>query len=176
MQRILRINLQARNQAAKALRKRELNKYREDWKDYEYRHNLREKSRNEHIKAERKARKEDWTMGPLAPKRDVGTNQNLYGTVTNLLYSGPVFPPKVRYGPKDNSWDAIPDKQKGFEGLGNEGNIVDGDRVCVVKGKDSLIGQIGKVKEVSNDTKELRIEGLNVVWKTSSFLQAQGSI
>ncbi|EXJ71578.1 uncharacterized protein A1O5_05386 [Cladophialophora psammophila CBS 110553] len=139
MQRILRINLQARNQALKASRRKNYEKLRDDWKDYETRLIQTEKVKNAHIKAERRARREDWVLGPLAPKRDIGTKQDFYGTVSNLLYQGPVFPPKVRHG-----------------------NIVEGDRVCIVKGKESLIGQIGQVKDVSSDSKELRIEGLNM--------------
>ena len=176
MQRILRINLQARNQAAKAARRKEYDTYRKDWKDYQRRYNIREKAQNELIKAEKKARKEDWILGSLAPRRDVGVNQDLYGTVKNLLYQGPVFPSKVRYGPKGNSWDDVPDGEKLWEGLGNEGNIVVGDRVCVVKGKDSLIGQIGKVKEVLSDTKELRLEGLNMVCNASDVAHLRKSI
>ncbi|KIW31424.1 uncharacterized protein PV07_03074 [Cladophialophora immunda] len=167
MQRILRINLQARNQALKASRRKNYEKLREDWKEYEARLIQTEKVKNAHIKAERRARREDWVMGPLAPKRDVGTKQDFYGTVSNLLYQGPVFPPNVRHGPRSNGWDPVggegsEEDQKEWEGFGNEGNIVEGDRVCIVKGRDGLIGQIGKVKDVSNDSKELRIEGLNM--------------
>ncbi|KIX95476.1 uncharacterized protein Z520_08993 [Fonsecaea multimorphosa CBS 102226] len=168
MQRILRINLQARNQTLKATRRKNYEKLREDWKEYETRLVQTEKVKNAHIKAERRARREDWIMGPLAPKRDVGTKQNFYGTVSNLLYQGPVFPPRVRHGPKSNGWDPVggeglEEEQKEWEGFGNEGNIVEGDRVCIVKGKkQGLIGQIGKVKDVSSDAKELRIEGLNM--------------
>ncbi|OAG42320.1 hypothetical protein AYO21_03488 [Fonsecaea monophora] len=167
MQRILRINLQARNQTLKASRRKNYEKLREDWKEYEARLIQREKVKNGHIKAERRARREDWIMGPLAPKRDVGTKQDFYGTVSNLLYQGPVFPTKVRHGPRSNGWDPVggeglEEEQKEWEGFGNEGNIVEGDRVCIVKGKEGLIGQIGKVKDVSSDSKELRIEGLNM--------------
>lgn len=168
MQRILRINLQSRNSALKAERKRSLDNYLKDWKDYETRHTLTERQKNEYIKAERTSRREDWLLGPLAPKRDVGTKQGFYGTVSNLLYQGPVFPPKVRKGPKSNGWDFVGgegrDKElREWEGTGNEGNIVEGDRVVIVKGKGSLVGQIGKVKDLAKDSKEVRLEGLNLV-------------
>ncbi|EXJ59140.1 hypothetical protein A1O7_06571 [Cladophialophora yegresii CBS 114405] len=167
MQRVLRINLQSRNQALKAARRRNRDEYLKDWKDFESRQIITQKQKNEYIKAERKSRREDWMLGPLAPKRDVGTKQNFYGTVSNLLYAGPVFPPRVRRGPKGKGWDFVggegrPEEQKEWEGYGNEGNIVEGDRVVVVKGPTSLVGQIGKVKEVASDTKEVRIEGLNM--------------
>src|SRR6201999_4277072 len=120
MQRVLRINLQSRNQALKAARKKSRDDYLKDWKDYETRHTLTQKKRNEYAKAERQARREDWMLGPLAPKRDAGTKQGFYGTVSNLLYQGPVFPPKVRKGPKGVGWDPVggeglPEEQKEWE-------------------------------------------------------------
>lgn len=174
MQRILRINLLARNHALKNERKKNLKKLRDDWREYEFRKAAIEKIRNEYIRAERKHRREDWMAGPLAPKRDVGTRQEFYATVSSYLQAGPAVPPQARRGPKGNGWDSVGSEglegeHKEWEGVGNEGNIVEGDRVCIVRGNSSLIGQIGKVVDLNAEAKEVKVEGLNMV-RSSSFL------
>lgn len=166
MQRVLRTNLRARNRALKAARQADYDEYRKDWKDFAQRESMVEKVKQEDIRAEKKARREDWLLGPLAPKRDVGTKQGFYGMANGLIAQPPVFPPRIRHGPKGDGWDPSigkPGGPKGWEGVGNEGNIVAGDRVCVVKGKSSLIGKIGDVKEVDSASKVLKITGLNTV-------------
>ena len=177
MQRILRINLQSRNQTLKANRKKALDTYLKDWKDYETREKVITEQKNKYIKAERTARREDWLLGPLAPKRNVGAKQDFYGTVSNLLVNGPVFPPKVRRGPKGVGWDFVGSEgreheQRDWVGEGNEGNIVGGDRVVVVRGK--LMGQIGKVRDVAPDTKSVRLEGMNLVCFAASHGRLRG--
>ncbi|KIX05048.1 uncharacterized protein Z518_05920 [Rhinocladiella mackenziei CBS 650.93] len=167
MQKILRINLLSRNQALKATRRKELKKLKQDWSEFEQRRIAVEKTNRESIKTERKHRREDWIAGPLAPKHDVGEKAELYGTVdTSLLQTGK-YPEPLRRGPKGNGWDPVgseglEEEQKEWEGEGNEGNIVEGDRVCVVYGKEDLIGRIGRVKNVDLEAKELTIERLNM--------------
>jgi large subunit ribosomal protein L24 len=165
MQRILRINVRSRNQALKAQRKAIKKAEKKDWADYDERRLMNEQERNKLIKAEKKARHEDWLLGPLAPKRDVGLKQKVYGTVNGALTVGPVFPRSARKGPKSRGWDLVggEGRQKEWKGFGNEGNIVEGDRVVVVKGRPDVMGQIGTVKEVKMDSKEVFVEGLNQV-------------
>jgi ribosomal protein L24 len=50
-----------------------------------------------------------------------------------------------------------------WEGIGNEGNIVVGDRVCVVRGQDNVKGKIGVVTDVDLEKAELKINGVNEV-------------
>lgn len=168
MQRILRVNLQTRNQAAKVARKKKLADLKKEWRTYELQKTRAEKELQEYIRTERKHRREDWMAGPLAPKRNVGTKDNTFGTVSVALVNGPKFPRHAVHGPKGSGSapvgrEGFASEHKEWEGLGNEGNIVEGDRVCVVRGKPSLVGQIGKVKQLSPGSKDLRIEGLNMV-------------
>ncbi|KAJ9607526.1 hypothetical protein H2200_007604 [Cladophialophora chaetospira] len=167
MQRILRINLQSRNSALKAKRKKALDSYLKDWKEYEQRQTLTVQEKSKHIKRERESRREDWKLGPLAPNRDTGKQQGFYGTVTNLFYQGPSFPDKLYKGPKSKGSDfvggeGLETEHLEWEGIGNEGNIVEDDRVVVVSGRSDLVGQIGKVKSLAKESKEVTIEGLNL--------------
>ena len=91
------------------------------------------------VHEERKARREDWVQGPLAPKRDVGEPGKTYGALETRRIRGV-------------------DKAK-FKKWG----IVQGDRVVVVKEGHKDRGKIGKVTEVRVKAEECIVEGLNMV-------------
>ena len=97
---------------------------------------------NKDIRAERKARREDWVQGPLAPKRDVGDAGKVYGAVE---------PRRIRGVDKSR-----------FKKWG----IVAGDRVVIVKEGHKDQGKIGKVSEVKVRAEECTVEGLNMVSET----------
>lgn len=80
-------------------------------------------------------------MGPLAPRRDVGTSKETYGTVS------------VR------QMRAVA-KEKGEQ---KEWCIREGDRVVIVAAKHREAGKIGVVKEVRAEAEECTVEGLNLV-------------
>ncbi|MCJ1389354.1 hypothetical protein MMC18_002210 [Xylographa bjoerkii] len=90
-------------------------------------------------RAARLARHEDWFLGPLAPKRDVGSSRETYGTLDPRRLRG-VDKPK----------DQIKDW-----------GIVEGDRVVVVQDGHRERGKIGKVREVRKDAQECTVRGLN---------------
>ncbi|KAK6376021.1 hypothetical protein LTS17_007272 [Exophiala oligosperma] len=154
MQKILRINLQARNQALKAERRKNLKDLKSAWREHDLRQIQIEKVRRKYVKDERKNRREDWLAGPLAPKRNVAEKAETYGAASLLLHDGPPFPERALKGPKN--------EEEELEGFGNEGNIVVGDRVCVVGGHQGILGRIGEVIEVHRERKEITIEGINV--------------
>ncbi|KAG9779511.1 hypothetical protein ABEF93_005290 [Exophiala dermatitidis] len=167
MQKVLRINLLARNQALKAERRKNLKKLKEEWSQHDSRRIAIDRAQRGYIKDERRHRREDWVAGPLAPKRDAGKQQELFGTVSGLIAQGPKFPERTRAGPKGNGWDPVGSEglegeHKEWEGFGNEGNIVEGDRVCVVQGKEEIVGKIGRVKSINAEAKELTVEGVNL--------------
>ena len=93
------------------------------------------------IQAERLARREDWIMGPLAPRRDVGEHKDLYGTVsTRRLQGGDV------------------DKKKRRNWL-----LEVKDRVVVVAEGHRDRGKIGEIREVREKAQEAVVIGLNKV-------------
>ena len=82
--------------------------------------------------------------GPLAPKRDSGSRLGTYGTISAQR----MHLPKV-----------YEDEKKKFL------NIVLGDRVCLMKGRDK--GKIGKVSNVDRESESVTVEGLNMVSPTA---------
>ena len=92
------------------------------------------------IKAAQLARREDRELGPLAPKRDVGTMKDTYGTMDPRRLRG---------------------LKKSKEERGEAQLIVPGDRVVLVEGRDK--GRIGEVKSVDKERHECIVAGLNMV-------------
>lgn len=89
---------------------------------------------------ERKNRREDWLKGPLAPRRNFGERDVLYGTVSTNRLRLPRVPEakRVKYV-----------------------TFAPGDRVCMVKGKDK--GKIGKILQVDEESQSVTVEGVNMV-------------
>lgn len=93
------------------------------------------------IRAERLARREDWVMGPLAPRRDVGENKDLYGTVSTRRLQG---------------GDVAKEKRKDW-------CLEVKDRVVVVAEGHRDRGKIGQVREIRDKAQEAVVVGLNRV-------------
>lgn len=91
------------------------------------------------IKAARLARREDWLLGPLAPRRDLGSSKDTYGTVDST---------HVQHIPK--------------RGKIRDHCIAEGDRVVIV-GDFPDQGLIGKVRQVKVGAETCMVEGLNMV-------------
>jgi len=85
--------------------------------------------------------------GPLAPDRDAGLDRGSLGSISARELSVWSRPSHVK---KDKS--AL---------SGNRGNIVAGDRVCVVR-KGPHLGQIGEVVEVRKKEGTVTISGVNM--------------
>lgn len=92
------------------------------------------------LKDARITRREDWQLGPLAPKRDVGTKKDTYGTSDTRKLRGLELPESERV----KNWP-----------------IAAGDRVVLVEGRDK--GKIGVVESIRKETNELTVKGLNIV-------------
>lgn len=93
------------------------------------------------IRAERLARREDWFMGPLAPRRDVGENKDLYGTVSTRRLQG---------------GDVAEEKKKDW-------CLEVNDRVVVIVQGHRDRGKIGQVREIREKAQEAVVTGLNRV-------------
>jgi large subunit ribosomal protein L24 len=122
MQKVLRINTLARNQAVRKTRRQGLKDLKQEWYDHDQRKILHRRAELDQVRAERKARREDWMLGPLAPKRDVGLKQGVYGTMDHVQLKGPGLPAAVRKGPKSSGGDI-----EGREGLEGEGKRREGE-------------------------------------------------
>jgi len=127
----------------------------------------------EQLVAARKARREDWELGPLAPRRDVGDQAHKYGTPDGQqlqIYTHPSklhLDWKMRHLPRKRrmeklGWKPVRDdagRDCGWEKLGNL--FYENDRVAVVRG--SQAGKITVVNEVLEEEEMLRLEGVNLV-------------
>lgn len=139
MQRVLKRTAQAQRQvvrrAAKSDKKEEQavrNRYKQSLKaaNQEIRTNLRDA---------RRARKEDWELGPLAPKRDLGYNS--YGTFREPLRqdytNSGVYVAKQKVNEQRCAW----------AGSIKQLNLVSDDRVVILEGPDK--GKIDRIKDVN---------------------------
>ncbi|KAL8960985.1 MAG: hypothetical protein Q9193_002393 [Seirophora villosa] len=101
----------------------------------------------------RQALREDWQLGPLAPRRDVGDNAKTYGTVhfrTLQAIDNPLG--------KWKKW-----------------GIRVGDRVCVTGQKERDKGRIGVVSEVMEKAESCKVRGINRVnVPTPAYMKVQG--
>lgn len=140
MQKVARRAVLARNQAKRKARINAEKDRHQEWKLTFQEKTRYNRSLINQAKDERLARREDWMLGPLAPKRDIGERASLYGTVSSQRLQ----PPKL---PKENRRKYL--------------NIVAGDRVCMMKGKDK--GKIGAVLNVHEESEHVAVEGVNVV-------------
>lgn len=131
------------------------------------------------IQEARVARREDWILGPLAPKRDTGDGE--YGAVTVRDLKGAkwglgrgVLSERHRGGV--SAMGKKKKKKQGEIGTGmswKESLIYVGDRVGIVsdsgpEGRD--LGKIGVVAEVRRGRREVVVEGLNMVCFCSQAL------
>jgi large subunit ribosomal protein L24 len=91
--------------------------------------------------AARVARREDWLLGPLAPRRDAGDAREAYGAVDTV---------------RMQSVEKV-------KGTWRRWGIVEGDRVVIVQEGHRERGFIGIVSEVREKSEDCIVRGLNKV-------------
>lgn len=148
MQKVIRRTVLAEKQAARRTAKRKEKAAREWSKNRREQASFSRKDETDHIKQARLARREDWELGPLAPRRDVGDLRNTYGTISGQRLRGQELT-------RDEQEEML--RPVGGKYL----NIVKGDRVVILEGRDK--GKIGDVAETDWKTGQCTIQGLNMV-------------
>lgn len=138
MQKVIRRTALARNQAKRKAIRAEKKEQREEWLTVSRQRASFDRIQHDIVRAERERRREDWMRGPLAPRRDVGTEAKQYGALPATVISQPPIPKHLR--------------RRYF-------NIHPGDRVCVMKGKDK--GKIDEVVRVNMETETVTLKTLN---------------
>jgi hypothetical protein len=150
MQKVIRRTILAERQASRRLAKRKDKLTREWTKTNREQNNYNRKDETSLLKQVRLDRREDWELGPLAPKRDVGDKKDTYGTVSSQRLRGPILEHKY--------------VDEALEPFGGRYlNIVKGDRVVLLEGMDK--GKIAKITNVDTKRVECTVEGLNMVCK-----------
>lgn len=153
MQKVIKRTLLAEKQAARKLAKRKEANTRIWAKGNREQVNYARKQFTNSIKAERHNRREDYELGPLAPRRDVGDAKETYGTVTGQqMRAEPIDYRKIEEVLKSvgycKKWKII--------------NLVVEDRVVLLEGRDK--GMIGMIQEIDIARGTCSVEGLNMVW------------
>lgn len=147
MQKVIRRSALAKAQAVRRLARRKERDIRITNKSKREQENYVKKEVATDIKAARLARREDWELGPLAPKRDVGLKKDTYGTVNTMRLRGRelTLEERLKLNPEGGRYPTI----------------VAGDRVVILQGRDK--GKIGKVAALDAARQEVTVEGLNMV-------------
>ncbi|KAH8821187.1 hypothetical protein F5884DRAFT_77577 [Xylogone sp. PMI_703] len=148
MQKVIRRTLLAEKQAARRLARKKDAEHR-DWLKSRWEQQIyADRETSKMIKQARLNRREDWEMGPLAPKRDVGDAKETYGSINSQLMRGVELT-------KEEMDEVL--KPVG----GRYVNIVPNDRVVLLEGRDK--GKIGKVLSTDPKRNECTVEGCNLV-------------
>lgn len=149
MQKLLKRTVLAKRQAARKAAAR-TGKYESDSQKLRVKEQTQiNTSVREDRRAAQRARHEDWLLGPLAPKRDVGDVRDTYGTLSPRRLRGVE---KAKQQVKD--W-----------------GIVAGDRVVIAQDGHRDKGKIGKVREVRKAAEECFVQGLNRVCRLNQLYQ-----
>jgi len=152
MQKVIRRTLLAEKQAARRLaRKKEKNTFQWARSTREQVLFAREQETKD-IKNARHNRREDYELGPLAPRRDVGDAKETYGTLQGN---------RVRGQPIDHRRIEEVLKSVGYDSKWKIVNFVVGDRVVMLEGPDK--GKIGLISNIDVPKGECSVEGLNMV-------------
>lgn len=103
------------------------------------------KSMNQEIKGNladaRLARQQDWELGPLAPKRDLGFND--YGLMSDSVRASHVYNGQHVVSPK------VVEKRCEWAGGSKQLNLAVGDRVVILEGPAK--GKVDRIESVNTD-------------------------
>ena len=163
MQKAIRIGLNARSQAIKTSRA-ELKKTRKRaTADYELWAERCKKENARHVKAERTSRRADFLAGPLAADRDTSLKRGSYGAISTTQMTRASAPAYVMDVPQNKLEEPSPGVPTEWSGEGNEGNIVVGDRICIIRGREGVKGKVGIVKTVDMEKGTLTVGDVDMV-------------
>ncbi|CAD6450183.1 bd5fd55f-2f62-4ed6-b468-1863d6db3cb9 [Sclerotinia trifoliorum] len=149
MQKVIRRTILAEKQAVRRLARRQRKNELDEFAIRQDRMKMWNGETLKRAKENKVARREDWELKELAPKRDVGSKADKYGSIESHSVEEPAARRKEIL--------EILDIWGGKKYL----NITAGDRVVVIQGRDK--GKIGKVEKVDKQRAEVYCEGLNMV-------------
>lgn len=153
MQRILKRTAQAQRQVARRATKTE----KKEKQAIRVRHVQALKAAGQEIRMNlrdaRSARKEDWELGPLAPKRDLGYND--YGTFKEGIRQD--YTNNGNYVPQKK----IIEQRCAWAGGVTQLNLAPEDRVVILEGPDK--GKIDRIKEINKEDGTLTLQNQHKV-------------
>lgn len=177
-----RVQLVRRNKIRRSIRRKESELKEKKW---DQRRQLTAQSRAlaRQFLAARDARNQDWELGPMAPRRDVGEKAQSFGTIDgqqahvlkrienmDTKWRERFLTPEQQM--KKHGWveldprEMAGDRDKKLTCWEKRGNyFVKGDKAVVMRGSNT--GKIGEIMEVDQDADMVRVKELNKVWHYS---------
>ncbi|OTB04144.1 hypothetical protein M426DRAFT_320993 [Hypoxylon sp. CI-4A] len=157
MQKILRRVATAERVAAKRTKTKDLKWFKKQKKEQYTEQQQQLAMVKEEFSTAKQAIKDDWALGPLAPRRDVGEWAGAKGAIHEARYT--------TYGRISL---AMRNRRCQWAGGAYNLNLATGDRVVLIDGPDK--GRIGKIMQIDHDKAEVTVEGLN---KSNIRVQAE---
>lgn len=150
MQKILRRVATAERVAAKRAKTKDLKWFKKNKKETSEQQRQQLELVKQEFSAAKQAIKDDWELGPLSPRRDVGSWAGAKGAISEARYAA--------YGTVTL---AMRNRRCQWAGGAYNLNLATGDRVVLIDGPDK--GRIGKIAQIDHDKAEVVVEGLNKV-------------
>ncbi|KAI0843449.1 hypothetical protein F5Y06DRAFT_254962 [Hypoxylon sp. FL0890] len=158
MQKILRRVATAERVAAKRAKAKDLKWFKKNKKEASTEQRDQLNLVREDFSAAKRAIKNDWELGPLAPRQDVGARAGTKGAII-----------EGRYAPLGRITLAMRNRRCEWAGGAYKLNLTVGDRVVLIDGPDK--GRIGKIRKIDHSTAEVTVDGLN-----RSNIRVQGDL
>ncbi|KAI1766572.1 hypothetical protein GGR53DRAFT_485828 [Hypoxylon sp. FL1150] len=157
MQKILRRVATAERVASKRSKAKDLKWFKKERKEESEEQNQQLEMVREELKRAKQAIRDDWELGPLAPRLDVGAWDGAKGAIHEM-----------RFATGARVSLAMRNRRCQWAGGAYNLNLAVGDRVVLVDGPEK--GQIGKISRINHEKAEVTIDGLN---KSNIRLQPQ---
>jgi large subunit ribosomal protein L24 len=161
MQKIIRRVATAERVVAKRQKARDLKWFKKGKKEQKEQSNQHVSAARRELENAKQAIRDDWAMGSLAPRHDVGEWEGAHGAIGESRFSSP-----------GKFSLAMRNARCQWAGGAYYLNLAVGDRVVMLDGPDK--GRIGKVSEINHDTAEVTVAGLNKVRLSLYFLPGAG--
>ncbi|KAI1637062.1 hypothetical protein F4809DRAFT_606039 [Biscogniauxia mediterranea] len=157
MQKILRRVATAERVVAKRRAVRDRQLFKKERKSDSEMHQRQIAVAKEEFNIAKQAVRDDWAMGPLSPRLEVGEWDGTRGSIH-----------EVRFQSDSRMTLAMRNRRCQWAGGAYNLNLVVGDRVVLIDGPDK--GRIGHVQAIDHDRAELTVKGLN---KTNVRVQVE---
>ncbi|KAI1136605.1 hypothetical protein F5Y05DRAFT_98938 [Hypoxylon sp. FL0543] len=148
MQKILRRVATAERVATKRAKMKDMKWFKKDKKETSEHHRQQLHLAKAEFSDAKQAIKDDWELGPLAPRRDVGSWAGAKGSIH-----------EARYATHGRVTLAMRNRRCQWAGGAYNLNLAIGDRVVLIDGPDK--GRIGKIAKIDHDKAEVMVDGLN---------------
>ncbi|KAI0542125.1 hypothetical protein GGR58DRAFT_337130 [Xylaria digitata] len=148
MQKILRRVATAERVAAKRQKGKDLKFYKKGKKEETKQRNQQVSMALAEVEHAKQTIRDDWAMGAISPRTDVGEGHGAYGSVGEARFSSPgTFSLAMR------------NARCQWAGGAYYLNLAKGDRVVLLDGPDK--GRIGLISDINHDTAEVTVKDLN---------------